>query len=109
MQYVGKFLSNLLHPLTLNNHFLTDSFDATTQINKHLFQEVYQFDSFDVQSLFTNVPLSRTVQIILNRIYKDKLWDTKLQKRTLKKLILNFCTKTAFSFDGQIYVQKDGV
>ena len=109
---VGKFLSNLLHPLTLNDHSLTDSFDAATQINKipkHLFQEGYQFVSFDAESLFTNVPLSRTVWIILDRIYKDKLIDTKLQKRTLKKLILDCYTKTAFPFDGQIYVQKDGV
>ena len=56
---VGKFLSNLLHPLTLNDYSLTDSFDAVRQINnipKHLFQEGYQFVSFDVVSLFTNVP-----------------------------------------------------
>ena len=109
---VGKFLSNLLHPLTLNDYSLTNSFDAVTQINnipKHLFREGYQFVSFDVVSLFTNVPLSRTVQIILDRIYKEKLIDTKLQKRNLKKLILDCCTKTPFSFDGQIYVQKEGV
>ena len=95
---VGKFLSNLLHPLALNDHSLTDSFDAATQINnipKHLFQEGYQFVSFDVESLFTSVPLSRTdtVQIILDRNYKDKLLDTKFQKRTLKKLILDCSLK----------------
>ena len=53
---VGKFLSNLLHPLTLNDYSLTDSFDAVRQINnipKHLFREGYQFVSFDVVSLFT--------------------------------------------------------
>ena len=47
---VGKFLSNLLHPLTLNDYSLTDSFDTVTQINnipKHLFREGYQFVSFD--------------------------------------------------------------
>ena len=27
----------------------------------------------------------------------------------MKKLILDCCTKTPFSFDGQIYVEKDGV
>jgi predicted phosphoribosyltransferase len=32
-----------------------------------------------------------------------------LKKRTLKKLSLDCCNKTAFSFDEQIYVQKDGV
>ncbi len=52
---------------------------------------------------------SRTVKIILDRIYNDKLLDTTLKKRTLKKLILDCCNKTAFSFDGQIYVQNDGV
>ena len=85
---VGKFLSNLLHPLTLNDYSLADSFDAVPQINnipKHLFREGYQFVSFDVVSLFTNVPLSRTVQTILDRIYNEKLIDTKLQKTHFEK------------------------
>jgi hypothetical protein len=97
---VGKFLSSLLNPLTLNDHSLSDSFDAVININnipKHLFQEGYQFISFDVESLFTNIPLSRTDKIILDRIYKDELIATTLKKRTLKKLILDCCNKTAFS------------
>jgi hypothetical protein len=49
------------------------------------------------------------VKIILDYIYKDESIVTTLKKRTLKKLILDCCNKTAFSFDGQIYVQKDGV
>ena len=68
---VGKFLSSLLSPLPLNSYSLSDSFDAVNNINnipKHLFQEGYQFVSFDVESLFTNVPLSRTVKIILDRV-----------------------------------------
>ena len=84
-------------------------------IPRHLFQEGYhQFVSFDVESLFTNVPLRRTVNIILDRIYKDELITTTFKKRTfkkrtLKKLILDCCSKTAFSFDEQIYVQQNGV
>ena len=78
-------------------------------ISKHLFQGGYQFVSFDVESLFTNVPLRRTVNIILDRIYKDVLITTTFKKRTLKKLILDCCSKTAFSFDEQIYVQQNGV
>ena len=108
----GKFLTSLLNPLTLNAHSLSDSFDAVTSTNnipRHLFQEGYQFVSFDVESLFTNVPLKRTVNIILDRIYNDGLFTTTLKKCTLKKLILDCCSKTAFSFDEQIYVQKDGV
>ena len=44
-------------------------------------------------NLFTNVPLKKTVDIIL----KSKLISTTLTKRTLKKLILDSCTKTVFS------------
>ena len=42
-------------------------------------------------------------------IIKDELIVTTLKKRTLRKLILDCCNKTAFSFDEQIYDQKDGV
>ena len=95
----------------VNEFSLSDSFDSVTHIKnilKHLFVEGYQFVSFDVESLFT-VPLSRTVDIILDRIYNDNLISTTLKKRTLKKLILDCCSKTAFSFDNQLYEQTDGV
>ena len=47
--------------------------------------------------------------IILDRIYKENALATKLKRRTLKKLIVDTCTKTAFSANGQIYEQIDGV
>lgn len=55
------------------------------------------------------MPLNRTVNIIINRVYKEKLIKTNLSKRTLKKLILDTCQKTAFVFNNTIYEQKDGV
>ena len=109
---VGKFLSSLLNPLTINEFVLKDSFDAVSAINSipsTLFSDGHQFVSFDIESLFSNVPLNRTIDIILNRIFNDKLLDTTRSKRTLKKLHIDFCTKTAFSFDNILYEQKDGV
>ena len=47
--------------------------------------------------------------MILDRIYKDKVIETKLRKSTLKKLILDCCTKTTFSFNNKLYDQIDGV
>ena len=109
---VGKYLSNLFNPLTQNRFSLSDSFQAvsdTNSIPKNLFLEGYQFVSFDVVSLSTNVPLTKTVNIILERVYTEKLINTKLFKRSLKKLILDSCNKTAFSFNNKIYEQIDGV
>ena len=65
--------------------------------------------SFDVVSLFTNVPLKRTLEVILRRVYKEKQISTSLKKSTLKKLLIDTCTKTAFTFNDKFYEQIDGV
>ena len=109
---VGKFISKLLHPLTQNQYHLKDSFDAAEKISgipRQLYDDGYRFVSFDVKSLFTNVPLNKTIEIILDRVYNKKVISTALKKRTLKKLMKDTCSKTAFMYDGIIYEQIDGV
>ena len=109
---VGKYLSNLLNLLTLNEYSLKDSLEATQQIHSiptELFAQGYRYVSFDLVSLFTNVPLKNTIEIILKRVHNDQLVQTKLKKHTLKKLLLDACQKTALSFNGKIYKQTDSV
>ena len=82
----------------LNNY----SFEAANYIKAippELFNEGYKFISFDITSLFTNVPLKRTANIILKRIYVNKVIPPTLRKGTMKKLVLDACTKTVFSFN----------
>ena len=55
------------------------------------------------------MPLDKTIKVILDRVYKEKEISTTLNKRTLKKLIKDTCSKTAFMCDGIIYEQTDGV
>ena len=84
----GKFLTNLLNPLSMNEFTLKDSFDAVNKVKSiplHLFEDGCNYISFDVESLFTN-----------------------LKKHSMKKLLLDTCTKTAFTFNGVIYEQRDG-
>ena len=65
--------------------------------------------SFDVVSLFTSVPLDFTIELILDKVYQEKLIDTKLKREGMKRL-LEICTKDMqFSFDEKIYRQVDGV
>jgi hypothetical protein len=65
--------------------------------------------SFDVKSLFTNIPLKKVIKIIIKRVYDEKLISTQLEKRTVKKLLIDCCTKTPFSFNNELYQQVDGV
>ena len=59
-----KYLSELLNPLTQNEYFLRDSFDAASRINSILplvqENEEYIFISLGVVSLFINVRLRKT-------------------------------------------------
>ena len=47
--------------------------------------------------------------IILKRMHVNKLIRTNLKKRSLKKLLLDACTKTSFIFNNKFYEQKDVV
>ena len=64
----------------------------------------YKIVSFDVQSLFTNVPLDQAISIILNRkINIDKC------RSQIKELHYLYTKNVHFSFDNNIYIQNDGV
>ena len=51
-----------------------------------------------IESFFTNVPIKKTIN--------DHTISKNLKKPSLKKLILDTCTKTEFSFNNIIYKQK---
>lgn len=64
--------------------------------------------SFDVCSLFTNVPLDETIEICLAKLYA--LPDPpSLPRHVLKDLLLFVTKKSHFVFDGDYYDQIDGV
>ena len=64
--------------------------------------------SFDVCSLFINVPLDETIQICLNKLYS--LPEPPRLPRPALKTLLEFATKKShFIFDGQYYDQVDSV
>ena len=82
---IAKFIANLFNPWTLNDFTVNDSFDAANkiqQIPKELFNSSYNFVSFDVISLFTNVPLAKLLIYILKRVYSENLVTTNLTKET---------------------------
>ena len=79
-----------------NDYNHKDSFNAANRIKStppKLFDEDYLFVSFDVQSLFTNVPSKDTTNIILDRVYNKRLINITLKKKTMKVLLLDPCTK----------------
>ena len=88
-------------------------YDSTKHFMKKIKQETvhegYKMVSFDVKSLFTNVPLEKTIDITLEKIYDRKEINRQITRPEMKEL-LTLCTKNVyFMFDNQVYQQNDGV
>ena len=60
-------------------------------------------------SLFTNVPLEETIEIILKRIYINKEITTDIPKQEMKELLILFTKNVHFTFNNETYIQVDGV
>ena len=64
--------------------------------------------SFDIESLFTNIPLANSINLAVDTIFKSNP-NLKISKKDLKTLF-EFVTKgTQFFFDVDLYDQIDGV
>ena len=60
-----------MNPVTLNDFTVKDSIDAANtiqEIPKEWFYSGYKFAGFDVISLYSNVLLTKTIDIILKRV-----------------------------------------
>ena len=55
------------------------------------------------------MPLNKNINITLDRIYRQNLLNTNLKKSTLKKHLIDSCTKATFSYDNIFYRQCGGV
>ena len=63
-------LSWWLKPLSNNSFTVKDSFSLITDILS--FNQVpYNMASFDVKSLFTNIPLQETIDIYLDKLFHN--------------------------------------
>ena len=65
--------------------------------------------SFDVKSLFTNIPLKETVNICIEKLFHEESMVFGFSKEQLHKLLSLAVTDCYFLFDDKVYKQKDGV
>ncbi|XP_064116513.1 uncharacterized protein LOC135222357 [Macrobrachium nipponense] len=63
----------------------------------------------DVESLFNNVPVDGTIEMILERVYKDPSTDALNIREQFFRSLLEICTKKAPFINHHRYLQFDGV
>ena len=104
---LSKYLSNLLKPHIPMTHCTQDTFSFVKEINQVRTNDLF-FVSYDVVSLFTNIPLKDTIELAVDYVIKNNP-NLKLTKGDLNKLFHIATAQTHFLFNGAYYDQIDGV
>ena len=69
---LAKYLTEILTPLvSTGNRILKDSFDFVNRVSKIEINDTHYVVSFDVESLFTNIPTLENINILLDRAFAD--------------------------------------
>jgi hypothetical protein len=106
---LAQWLVKKLEPVrrSIVTHSLRDTFQLVGELTNLNIQNTHP-SSLDVNSLFTNVPLLETIQIICDHIEEQNI-NLGLPVTELERLI-RLCTQNIkFKFQGQLYRQVDGV
>ena len=107
---IAQLLNDMIRPY-IDNRYMLKSTDELLLHTKDLkLAPGEELVSLDVESLFTNVPVDETINIIIQRAYNHpNLPPPPLQKDELHSL-LSICTQqTPFQFDNRTFLQRDGV
>ena len=105
----AKVIGNYLKPLAQSEYIIRD-----TQTFPDLIKSLpplapdEEYVSYDVDSLFTNIPLEETINYIIDQIYVHKKLKPIASKLVFKRLLWKITTDCTFQFNGKFYKQIDG-
>ena len=110
---LAQWLDITLKPLSVNKTTISDPFKFAEKIRQTGIKDDEILVSYDVTSLFTNVPVDETIQLLADKAFKGN-WFNKKNKLNITKTdlikLLTLATKhQLFQFNGNLYEQVDGV
>ena len=107
--HLAIYWAKLLSLLSTSEYTVSSSKEFLTTIKNVQVPPGFHMVSFDVELLFTNIPLEYTIGLLLERIYNKGELVTNITRSEMKEMLL-LCTKNVhFSYNHDIYIQRDGV
>ena len=104
---LAKFLTKKLTPYIPNEYTAKDTFSFVKELNDIEFTDKYLI-SFDIVSLFSNIPLDETIKLSVDILLKNEP-DLKINREELTRLFEFATAESHFLFEGNVYDQVDGV
>ena len=105
---LAKFLDSIIKPYIPGTYMIDSSNDLIDELQQFNFNQKHHLVSFDVASLFTNIPLRETIDIITQKIYSDKTCAPPIRKEHFTEL-LSIATQGMFLYKNKLYQLIDGV
>ena len=106
----AQVIADYLEPLCSDNDYIisnTQEFPKLLQ-QQDLLSPNEEYLWYDVESLFTNVPIQETIDYILDEIYVKNKLPKICSKLIFKRLLLKLMTENTFMFIFDFYKQTDG-
>ena len=107
---IAQYLNNLIRPYINKNNMIQSSNELLVHLQHRTVDNEQVMCSLDVESLFTNVPVDTTINIIAQSVYhSEHLPPPPIPETTLRDLLRLCTTCTPFNFMNKTYLQRDGV
>ena len=107
---LAKFLVSLLSPLASSDYTVSDVFSFTNEIRQRADIDRKLMISLDIESLFTNVPVAETIDIILSKLFtNDSCLYHGFNRKDFQLLLQLAVDDSYFSFNNKLYKQTDGM
>ena len=111
--WTPKWLDEKLKLLLVNYYTISDTFSFAEEIQNLVIDQNDFLVSFDVTSLFTNVPLQETIKTIPEKTFVNNWFNVthnlNITKPDLVQLLEVAAMNQLFQFDGKLYEQIDGM
>ena len=104
---IAKYLLDFISSITKNEYMLKDSFEFVSMSNKQ--DHNFFMCSFEIDSLFMNVSLEETKEIVIKNVFGRKRKINGLGKSDIRDLLNLTTMGTVFYFNGNYYKQLDSV
>ena len=111
--HLAKWLEKQIKPFLSDNYSVSSSSAFVEEIQKIKPQPSDVIVSFDIKSLYTNVPLKEVVDDIAKTVYSDSkisnpFADSKITQNVFRNM-LKVCSESIFLYNETVYKQCDGV
>ena len=104
----SKVVAQFLKPLARNEFTISDTLAFPELLKNIENSDDYEDVSYDVESLFTSIPIKETIDYIIHKIYTKNVIEPMCKKSIFKKLLIKLTKECTFWVNNGLIKQIGG-